>query len=225
MPITPPTRDDVRIFPARDDFRAWLEEHHATADALFIGYYKKRVQKVAMTYVEAVEEALCFGWIDGITFRIDDELTATRFTPRRARSGWSASNLERMARLTAEGRVHEAGLRAFEARDRRRDGVTLAQLGAGGLPRDLESRLRADGAARAHWDAQAPSYRRNVAAWIADAKRPETRDRRFAELLAASRAGTRPRPFLVTRTQRTGASDPGPPRAGMTPTPEGDPTR
>jgi uncharacterized protein YdeI (YjbR/CyaY-like superfamily) len=205
MPIAPPTRADVRLFATRDDFRAWLEGEHATAQALFVGYYKKGVPKAAMTYVEAVEEALCFGWIDGITYRIDDELTATRFTPRRPGSGWSASNLERMARLTAAGLVHDAGRRAFEARDRRRDGVTLAQLGAGGLPDAFEARLRADEPAWAHWQAQPPSYRTLAAAWIADARRPETAERRFAELLAASRAGTRPRPFLVTRAQR-GAS-------------------
>lgn len=202
MPVRAPTRNEVRVFPTRDDFRGWLEEHHASADALFVGYYRKGVPKTAMTYVEAVEEALCFGWIDGITYRVDAELTATRFTPRRPRSGWSATNLERMARLMATGRVRPAGLKVFEGRDRRRDGVTLAQLGANGLPGDLESRLRADTAAWTHWESQTPSYRRNVTAWILDAKRPETVERRFGELLAASRAGTRPRPFLVTRDQR-----------------------
>ena len=81
MPVSAPARGDVRVFATRDGFRAWLEKHHDRADALFVGYYKKGVPKFAMTYVQAVEEALCFGWIDGITYRIDDELTATRFTP------------------------------------------------------------------------------------------------------------------------------------------------
>ena len=202
MPITPPTPADVRIFPSRDAFRAWLEEHHQSADALFVGYYKKGVPRTAMSYVEAVEEALCFGWIDGITYRMDAEVTATRFTPRRRGSNWSAPNLERMARLLAEGSVRPAGLKAFEERDRRRDGTSLAQLGAAGLPDELDSRLRADATAWAYWESQAPSYRRNATAWIADAKRPETRERRFAELLVASRQGTRPRPFLVTREDR-----------------------
>ena len=202
MPVSAPSRDEVRVFPTRDAFRAWLEEHHGSADALFVGYYKKHVPKAAMTYVEAVEEALCFGWIDGITYRIDSELTATRFTPRRPRSGWSAINLERMARLMAEKRVRPAGLKVFEGRDRRRDGVRLAQMAAAGLPGELEARLRADPEARSHWDSETPSYRRNAAAWILDAKRPETVERRFGELLAASRNGTRARPFLVTRDQR-----------------------
>ena len=167
-----------------------------------MGYYKKSVAKVAMTYPEAVEEALCFGWIDGITYRMDAELTATRFTPRRRGSNWSALNLERMARLLAEGWVRPAGLTAYEERDPRRDGLTLARLGAAGLPNDLEARFREDAAAWAFWQAQTPSYRRNATAWIAEAKRAETRERRFGELVAASRAGTRPRPFLVTREDR-----------------------
>lgn len=207
MPVTRPTREEVSVFATRDDFRSWLEEQHDTARATFVGYYKKGVAKKAMTYTEAVEEALCFGWIDGITYRIDEELTATRFTPRRPGRGWSASNLERMARLVETGRVREAGMRAFEARDRSRDGVTLAQLGAGGLPEEMLDRLRADPAAWTSWQAQPASYRMLVAAWISDAKRPETRERRFTALVEASRAGTRPRPFLVSRDERKAADD------------------
>lgn len=202
MPVTAPTRDDVRVFPAAADFAAWLEAHHDTDPAVWVGYYRKGVPKVAMSYVQGVEEALCYGWIDGITYRIDDELTATRFTPRRPSSGWSASNLERVRRLAAEARMRPAGLRAFEARDRRKDAASLATQGSAALSSEAEARLRADPAAWAHWDAQSPSYRRNAIAWVTSAKRPETRDRRFEELLAASRAGTRPRPFLVTREAR-----------------------
>src|ERR687898_3490815 len=117
MPISAPTKKDVRLFPTAAGFRAWLATNHETAPSLWVGYYKKGVPKTAMTYPQAVEEALCFGWIDGITYRIDDELTATRFTPRRPTSSWSAVNIARMAELTAAGRVHPAGLRAFEQRD------------------------------------------------------------------------------------------------------------
>jgi uncharacterized protein YdeI (YjbR/CyaY-like superfamily) len=124
MPVTRPTRGEVSVFPTRDAFRRWLEAEHATAQALFVGYYKKGVAKNAISYVEAVEEALCFGWIDGITYRIDEELTATRFTPRRPGRPWSASNIERMGRLTAAGRVRDAGRRAYEARDRSGEGTT-----------------------------------------------------------------------------------------------------
>ncbi len=202
MPITPPTRDDVRIFPTPADFRAWLDANHASAQALFVGYYKKGVPKIAMTYPQAVEEALCYGWIDGITYRIDDELTATRFTPRRATSSWSAINIARVAELTAAARMHPAGLRAFETRDRRKDAIYSYEREPAKLPAEMAERLQADQAARAAWDAEQPSFHRASAHWITSAKRPETSERRFAELLEALRAGSRPRPFLVERQRR-----------------------
>src|SRR5688500_8295880 len=118
-----PTRADVQVFPSAADFRAWLEANHDTEQELFIGYYRKGVPKTAMTYPESVEEALCYGWIDGITRRIDAEVTCTRFTPRRKTSNWSAINIARIGELTAAGRMHPAGLHAFETRDRRNDGV------------------------------------------------------------------------------------------------------
>jgi uncharacterized protein YdeI (YjbR/CyaY-like superfamily) len=202
MPITRPTRDDVRTFRSATDFRAWLDANHATAQSLFIGYYRKGASKVAMTYPEAVEEALCYGWIDGITYRIDDELTATRFTPRRPTSNWSAINIARVAELTAAGRMHPAGQRAFETRDRRRDGTSSHERQLAELPEEMAARLDADAVARARWEAEQPSFRRGAAHWVGSAKRPETRDRRFGELLDALRAGTRPRPFLVEREAR-----------------------
>jgi len=205
MPITPPTRDDVRIFRTREEFRTWLEERHATVDAQFIGYYKKRVPKAAMTYVEAVEEALCYGWIDGITYRIDDELTATRFTPRRRTSSWSAVNIARVRELMAAGRMRPAGIRAFEERDRSKDAIYSYEQATTVLPDSMQARLNADGTACTAWDAERPSFRRQATHWVTTAKRPETRERRFRELIEALRAGTRPRPFLVTRKQRSGA--------------------
>ena len=111
----------VTIFPDAAAFRAWLEANHHDADELWIGYYKKGVPKTAMTYAEAVEEALCFGWIDGKARRIDDEVTGQRFTPRRRTSSWSAINIAKVGELSAAGRMHPAGLRAFAERDRRRD--------------------------------------------------------------------------------------------------------
>ncbi len=120
-PIQRPTRDQVAVFDTPASFRAWLEANHDTAKELFVGYYRKAAGKAAMTYAEAVDEALCYGWIDGITFRIDDEVTATRFTPRRRTSNWSAINIAKIAALTKAGRMHPAGTRAFERRDRRKD--------------------------------------------------------------------------------------------------------
>jgi uncharacterized protein YdeI (YjbR/CyaY-like superfamily) len=121
MPTSAPDPSDVKVFENAEGFRAWLTEHHGDADELWVGYYKKAVPKTSMTYSEAVDEALCFGWIDGIGRRIDDEVTANRYTPRRRRSSWSATNIAKVAALTAAGRMHPAGLAAFEARDRRKD--------------------------------------------------------------------------------------------------------
>lgn len=199
MPVTRPGNGDVRTFPNAQEFRAWLAEHHASADALFVGYYKKGVQKQAMTYAQAVEEALCFGWIDGITYRIDDELTATRFTPRRKRSNWSAVNIAKVADLKATGRMHDAGLRAFEARDRRKDASYSYERPALELEPAMLARFTADAPAWTHWQAEQVSYRRTASYWVMSAKKPETRERRFGELLQASREGRRPKAFVVER--------------------------
>ena len=112
---------DVRVFASAADFRAWLEKHHDKAPEQWVGFYKTGVPKTSMKYPEAVEEALCCGWIDGLTKRIDDEVYTIRFTPRRKTSNWTAINIAKISELTAAGRMHPAGLRAFEERDRRKD--------------------------------------------------------------------------------------------------------
>jgi uncharacterized protein YdeI (YjbR/CyaY-like superfamily) len=119
-PVQRPTREQVAVFPTAAEFRTWLDVNHDAAPELFVGYYRKGSGKSAMTYPESVDEALCYGWIDGITFRIDDEITATRFTPRRRTSNWSAPNVAKVAELTKAGRMHPAGKRAFDERDRRK---------------------------------------------------------------------------------------------------------
>ena len=202
MPVPRPARNDVRVFPNAAAFRAWLERNHDKADALFVGYYKKGVQKRAMTYPESVDEALCHGWIDGITFRIDDELTATRFTPRRRTSSWSAINIAKMAELKAAGRLHPAGLRVFEERDRRKDATYSYERPPAEMPSDMLARLKADKRAWAFWEGEQPSFRRGVAHWVTAGKKPETNERRFGELLEQARAGKRPKAFIVERSDR-----------------------
>jgi uncharacterized protein YdeI (YjbR/CyaY-like superfamily) len=202
VPVARPDRQQVRVFRSAADFRAWLEAEHERAAELFIGFYKKGVPKLAMTYAEGVDEALCYGWIDGITFRIDDELTATRFTPRRRSSSWSAINIAKIAQLTTAGRMRPAGVRAFEERDRRKDASYSYERPEVELDPEMLERLRADAAAWAYWQADRPAYRRTARHWVMSAKRPETRERRFAELLRASRARTRPKAFLVERAAR-----------------------
>ena len=192
---------DVRIFAKPADFRRWLEKHHDTDRELWIGLYKKGANKTAMTYMEAVDEALCFGWIDGQVRRVDDEVLAQRFSPRRPTSNWSAINIGKIARLTAEGRMHAAGIRAFEERDRRKD-ATYSYERTLELDPDRRQRLESNAAASAYWAAQPPGFRRGAVNWVMSAKREETRERRFSELLTTAAAGTRPRPFLVTREER-----------------------
>jgi uncharacterized protein YdeI (YjbR/CyaY-like superfamily) len=116
-----PARAQVSVFRDQAAFRKWLESNHDSAPELWVGYYRKGSGKTAMTYAEALEEALCFGWIDGITYRIDDEVYTVRWTPRRKGSNWSAPNNAKAADLRKAGRMHPAGIRAFEERDKRKD--------------------------------------------------------------------------------------------------------
>lgn len=201
--VPPLTLDDIRIFPSAPAFRRWLQAHHASAGEQWIGYYKKGVRKTSMTYAESVEEALCFGWIDGLTRRIDDEVYAIRFTPRRRTSNWSAINIAKVAELTAAGRMHPAGIKAFEERDRRKDAAYSYERPEQELSPDFVRRFRADEAAWRFWDSRPPSFKRQASYWVMSAKRPETRERRFTALVAESRAGRLPAPFIVTGADRT----------------------
>lgn len=118
-----PRPEDVRVFRGANAFRDWLEQHHANETEVWVGFYKKGVPKESITYAEAVEEGLCFGWIDGISYRVDDEIHTIRFTPRTRRSTWSAVNVARMQELITAGRAHPAGIAAFEARTSTRMGA------------------------------------------------------------------------------------------------------
>ena len=201
-PVTRPTRDRVLVFPDREALRAWFAEHHETASEAFIGYYRRGVAKASTTWEEAVEEALCVGWIDGITFRVDDEVTANRFTPRRKGSNWSAVNIAKVAELRAAGRMRPAGMRAFDERDRRKDASYSYERPESAFPAEWSDAFRADVDAWAVWERQAPSSRRTATHWVMSAAREETRRRRFTTLVADSRAGRRPRPFQVRADSR-----------------------
>lgn len=188
-PIRRPARDEVLVFDTADHFRRWLTANHDSARELFVGYYRRGVGRSAMTYAESVEQALCFGWIDGITYRVDDEITATRFTPRTPRSSWSAVNVDRVERLMERGLMTPAGLAAYEGRGRSGDARRSYQNRPSDLPPPMLDRLRGHPAALAHWQAQPPSYRRAVAFWVTSAKQEATRERRLDRLIADSAAG------------------------------------
>ena len=172
-------------------FRAWLKKNHRSAKELHVGYYKKHTDRPSITWPESVAEALCYGWIDGIRHRIDDESYMIRFTPRRRESVWSAINVRMMAELEAAGKMTAAGRSIFEARSDPKDsGYTYEQL-------DGEfdaSHLRAFKRNKAAWkffEAQPPGYRRKARYWVMSAKREETRDRRLAKLIDESASGVR----------------------------------
>ncbi len=171
------------FFPAPADFRAWLEEHHATVDLLWVGYYKKATNKPSVTWEESVEEALCFGWIDGIRKSRDDESYMIRFTPRKPRSAWSQRNIDLVERLTTEGRMKVEGLAAFTFKDVHPDsGYAITKLD-GTLTDQMVARFKEIAGAWEFYQEQPPGYRRQTARWVTSAKREETRERRLATLI------------------------------------------
>jgi uncharacterized protein YdeI (YjbR/CyaY-like superfamily) len=169
---------------------------------VFVGYWKKATGKQTMTWSQAVDEALCFGWIDGVLRRIDDERHMQRFTPRRPGSNWSKVNIAKVAKLEEAGRMRPAGLEAFAAREEAKSGVyAFESEETAELPAQFEARLRANGAAWDYWEARPPSYRRTATHWVVSAKREETRERRLAQLIESSAAGRHAPPF-IPRTGR-----------------------
>jgi uncharacterized protein YdeI (YjbR/CyaY-like superfamily) len=184
------------FFSSPGELRSWLEENHDSADELIVGCHRKETGRPTVTWNEIVDEALCFGWIDGIVRRIDDTRFTRRLTPRRPRSIWSVKNVARVAELIEEGRVRPAGLRAFEARTAERTGIYgHDRAEPARLPPEADALLRGDAKAWEFFSGQPPGYRRTAIHWVMSAKRQETRDRRLAQLIADSRAGRRVKPL------------------------------
>jgi uncharacterized protein YdeI (YjbR/CyaY-like superfamily) len=181
-----------RQFCPRDRaaWTAWLEKHHASAPAVSLVFYRKAAGKPTVTYAEAVEEALCFGWIDGIKHKLDDERYTYRFTPRRPGSRWSAINRQRLAALDAAGKLRPAGRAAFAAA--RTSGILDAPAhppDRDTMPAELTAALRATPNARAAFEALPPSHRRLWLRYVHEAKKAETRARRAAKAVAQLAAG------------------------------------
>ena len=182
---------DPVYFASPDAFRDWLEANHAGADELWVGYHKRGTGTPSMSWPESVDEALCFGWIDGVRRSVDAERYAIRFTPRRSGSNWSRVNLARVDALTAEGRMRPAGMAAHEARRPDADEPSVEDR-LEELPEPYAAVFRErDPAAWAFFLAQPRSYRRMSIGWILAAKREETRLRRLEQIVEASAAGRR----------------------------------
>lgn len=186
---------DELLLPDAATWRAWLLEHHASSPGVWLVLHKKGGVTTELTYEQAVQEALCFGWIDGQTRSRDAETSLQRMTPRRARSVWSATNVARVARLEQEGRMHDAGRAQVRAAqdDGRWDRAYPSQSDAV-VPEDLAAALSADPAAQAWFDALTAGNRFAVIYRVQDAVRPETRSRRIATLVAALARGETPYP-------------------------------
>jgi uncharacterized protein YdeI (YjbR/CyaY-like superfamily) len=179
-------------FRSPADFRKWLAKNHAKARELLVGYYKKGSGKPSLTWPESVAEALCYGWIDGIRRRVDDQRYTIRFTPRRARSTWSAINIRLMKELEAAGKMTPAGRAAFAKRVPEKSRVyAYEQRKEIRLAPALVKKFKKNKAAWAFFEKQPPSYRKLAAKWVMSAKQEATRDGRFARLLSSAAAGER----------------------------------
>ena len=180
-----------KFFKTPSDFRKWLAAHHDSETELWVGFYKKDSGKASITWPQSVDEALCFGWIDGIRKTIDEVSYKIRFTPRRQRSIWSAVNIKRAGELTEQGLMQKAGLEAFAVRQEYRSGIYSYEQRSPELPPEYAKKLKRNMTAWKFFQAQPPSYRKNVHWWIVGAKREETRLKRLDQLIKDSAAGRR----------------------------------
>ncbi|WP_167139109.1 YdeI/OmpD-associated family protein [Diaminobutyricimonas sp. TR449] len=190
------------FFSGPEEFRGWLEANHATETELWMGLYKKHVPDRGLTWEAAVPEALCFGWIDSVSQRIDDDARRQRWTPRKPSSIWSSVNIALVERLTAEGRMHQAGLAAFERRREDKSGVYSHENPLQELPPEAAARMTADAAASAFWQAATATYRRQVTHWVLSAKQEATRERRLTQLIEDSAAGRLVTPMRFGETPK-----------------------
>ena len=179
-----------RFFATPGKFRAWLAKNHATAPELLVGFYKKGSGKPSIDWPQSVDEALCFGWIDGVRRNIDADRYSIRFTPRRARSVWSSINIRRVKALSKEGRMSAAGLAAYQRRSKDRSAIYAYEQRARAKLTPAETRLfKTHAGAWEHFSKLAPSYRQKVLYWITSSRKPETRKKRLSLIMAASSAG------------------------------------
>jgi uncharacterized protein YdeI (YjbR/CyaY-like superfamily) len=175
---------DAHYFPSAEAFRDWLTKHHTTEREVLVGFHKRATGRPSLTWSESVDQALCFGWIDGVRRRVDDDRYTIRFTPRKPGSNWSRVNVEKVAALSAAGSMTPAGVAAFDARRDDRTGLySFEQAREATLPKAWEREFRAAERAWQWFGTQAPSYRRAAVHWVTSAKKEETRRRRFETLV------------------------------------------
>jgi uncharacterized protein YdeI (YjbR/CyaY-like superfamily) len=185
-----PQTAEPTFFPTEADFRRWLEANHETAPELLVGFWKKSTGRPSIDWPQARDQALCFGWIDGVRHSLGEEAYTIRFTPRRKGSIWSKVNVARYEALTAEGLMTPAGVQAYEE-NKGKSGLYSYEKPLAPLAADEEQSFRRNKAAWSHWESQPPGYRKLVLNWITTAKKPETRAKRLATLIEDSAGGRR----------------------------------
>ena len=198
-----------KFFKSQADFRRWLVRNHGEIRELWVGFYRKESLKGGITYPEALDEALCFGWIDGLRKAVDDSIYRVRFTPRKLDSIWSAINVRHVERLIKSGQMQKAGLTAFETRDRKKSQLYSYERYNCKLEAADKKRFRASAKAWEFFRTQAPWYQRTTTWWVISAKREETRQKRLAMLIADSEKGKRIGPLDYPKGKRknTGQRD------------------
>jgi len=180
-----------KFFKSPSAFRKWLEANHSSAKELWVGFYKKDSGKPSITWPESVDEALCFGWIDGLRKKIDNQSYMIRFSPRKSTSIWSAVNIGHAQRLIKEGLMQPVGLKAFEARKENRSGIYSYEQRSPELEDKYARKLKRNKAAWEFFQSQPPSYRKTINWWIVSAKQEETRIKRLDRLIETSAKGRR----------------------------------
>lgn len=173
------------FFQTQNDFRKWLEENHDKETEIIVGYYNVKSGKVGMTWSESVDQALCFGWIDGVRRKVDEESYCNRFTPRRANSNWSAVNIAKVAELTAKGLMMPAGIAAFEKRKEEKSAIYAYENELKQFSADFEKRFKKNKTAWEFFENQTNWYKKQVINWVMTAKQEATREKRFEKLVAA----------------------------------------
>lgn len=187
----------VKFFSKPADFRKWLEKNHQSKKELQVGYYKKGSGKVSITWPESVDQALCFGWIDGIRHALDDESYTIRFTPRKERSHWSEVNIKRFAELKKQGLVHKSGLMAYSRMDKKNSRRASFEQKEISLPKEFESKIKANKKAWAFFQKLVPSTKRPSIWWVISAKKGETKLKRLDMLIKCAELGQKIPPLRL----------------------------
>jgi uncharacterized protein YdeI (YjbR/CyaY-like superfamily) len=191
------------FFPTPEDFRAWLAENHERETELLVGFYKVGSGKPSITWPQSVDEALCYGWIDGVRRSLGEEAYTIRFTPRKQKSTWSAVNIARVGELIETGRMQPAGLKAFHAREESNSRIyAYENPNKAVFDPALEERFRANEAAWSFFQAQPPGYRKTCTHWVTTAKQEATRLRRLDQLIADSAGGRRIDQFTSPKARK-----------------------